>query len=107
MIAMRMMKPAVYEVIDVITMGYGFVTAIGAMRMRAAHLRRTLDRIGGVYRDDMFVDMILVHMVQMAIVQVINMAVMPNRSVAAVRTVPMSVVGMMLLGAGYHDIPPF
>lgn len=107
MIAMRMMKPAIDEVIDVITMRYGFMTAIGAVLMSTVHLRRTLDGICGVHGNHMFVNMILVHMVQMPIVQVINMAVVANRSVSAVGTVPMSVVGMLLLGAGCHDIPPF
>ena len=41
--------------------------------------------ICGVDCDDMFVDMILVRMVQMAIVKVVHMAVVPNRGVPAGR----------------------
>jgi hypothetical protein len=48
----------------------------------------------------MRVNVILVHVMQMTIVKVAHMAVMPNGGVAAVRSVLMRVVGMMLLGAG-------
>jgi hypothetical protein len=52
----------------------------------------------------MFVHVILVHMVEMAVVKIIHMAVMANRGVPAFRAVLMGVVGMMLLGAGRHDV---
>jgi hypothetical protein len=51
----------------------------------------------------MFVHVILVHMVKMAVVKIVHMAVMANRGVPAFRTMLMSVIGMMLLGAGRHD----
>jgi hypothetical protein len=53
----------------------------------------------------MFVDVVLVRMVQMAIVKIIDMPVMPNRGVPAVRAVLMGVVGMVLLSASGHDFP--
>jgi hypothetical protein len=59
--------------------------------------------ICGVDCDDMFVDMILVRMVQMAIVKVVHMAVVPNRGVPTVWAMPMGVVGMVLLSASGHD----
>ena len=63
--------------------------------------------ISGVDGDDMFVDVILMHMVEMAVVKIIRMAVMANRGVPAVRAVPMKVALMMLLGARDHDFPSF
>ena len=51
----------------------------------------------------MFVHMILVHMVKMAVVKIIHVAVMANRGVPAILAMLMSVIGMMLLGAGRHD----
>ena len=48
-------------------------------------LRRAVHGICGVDRDDMFVHVILVHMVEMTVVKVVHMAVMANRSVPAVR----------------------
>jgi hypothetical protein len=50
----------------------------------------------------MFVHVILVHVVEVAIVQIVHMAVMTNRGVPAVRAMPMSVVGMVFLGASGH-----
>ena len=51
----------------------------------------------------MFVHVIFVHMVKMAVVKIIHMAVMANRGVPAFQAMLMSVIGMMLLGAGRHD----
>jgi hypothetical protein len=50
----------------------------------------------------MFVHVIPVHMVEMAVVKIIHMAVMANRGVPAFRAMIMSVVGMMFLGACGH-----
>jgi hypothetical protein len=49
----------------------------------------------------MFVDVILVHVMQMTIVKIVDMAVMPDRGVAAVRAVLMGMVVMVLFGAGH------
>ena len=54
-------------------------------------MRRALHGICGVDRDDMFVHVILVHVVEMAVVKVVHMAVMTNRSVPAVRAMLVSV----------------
>jgi hypothetical protein len=106
-IAMRMMQPAVHEVIDVVTMRYRFVSAVWAVLVRAADVRRAVHGICGVDRDDMFVHVILMRMVEMAVVKIVHVAVMANRGVPAVRAMLMGVVGMMLLGASGHDFPSF
>ena len=54
----------------------------------------------------MFVHVILVHMVKMAVVKIIHMAVMANRSVPAFRAMLMRMIGMMLFGAGGHRVFP-
>ena len=54
----------------------------------------------------MFVDVILVHMVEMAVVKIIHMAVMANRGVPAFWAMLMSVVGMVFLGACRHVDAP-
>jgi hypothetical protein len=58
--------------------------------------------ICGIDSDNMFVDMVVVHMVQMTVVKVIYMAVMPDCGMAAARPMPMGVVGMVLLNASDH-----
>jgi hypothetical protein len=80
MIAMRMMQPPPHEVIDVVTMRHHFVPAGWAMLVRAVRLRRALRGIGGSDRDDMLIDMILVHVVEMTVMQIIDVAFVANRS---------------------------
>ena len=50
----------------------------------------------------MLVDVILVHMVEMAVVQIIHMAVMANCGVPTTRTMFVSVVSVVFLGACSH-----
>ena len=52
----------------------------------------------------MLVHVVLMHVVEMAVVKVVHMAIMANRSVPAVRPMLVGVIGMMLLGAGRHDV---
>jgi hypothetical protein len=102
MIAVRMVQPSVYEVVDMITMRHRFVSAIWTVCVRAMDLRGALHGICGVDRDGVLIHVILVHVMQMAIMKVIHMAVMVNRSVPAIRTVLMSVVRVVFLGTCGH-----
>ena len=107
MIAVRMMQPSAHQVIDVITMGHGFVPAGRAMLVRTTRLRRALHGIGGVDRDSVLIDMILVRVMQVAIMEIIDVAVMADRRMPTLRTMLVGVVGVMLLGAGGHDVFSF
>jgi hypothetical protein len=102
MIAVRMVQPSVYEIVDMITMRHRFVSAIWTVCVRAMDLRGALHGICGVDRDGVLIHVILVHVMQMAIMKVIHMAVMVNRSVPAIRTVLMSVVRVVFLGTCGH-----
>ena len=62
------------------------MSAVWTVRVRAVDLRRALHGICGVDRDGVLIHVILVHVMQMAIMKVIHMAVMVNRSVPAIRT---------------------
>src|SRR6476661_3895165 len=84
-------------------MRYCFVSAVWAVLMRAACFRRAAHGICGAHRNHMFVNVILMHMVKMALVKIVHMAVMANRGVSAVWAVLVGVVGMALLGARGHD----
>jgi hypothetical protein len=107
MIAMRMMQASAHQVIDVIPMRHGFVTAGGAMLVGAARSRRALHGVGGIDRDGMLVDMILVHVVQMPVVQVIDVTFVAHRRMPAIGTMLVGMIGMMLLCAGRHSIFSF
>ena len=101
---MRMMQASAHDVIDVIAMGHRFVPAGRAMLVGAARLRRALHRVGSVDRNDVLVHMILVHVMEMAVVEIIDVAVMADRRMPTVGTMLVSMVGMMLLGASGHDV---
>jgi hypothetical protein len=51
----------------------------------------------------MLVNMILMHVMKMAVVEVIDMALMADRRMSAVGTVPVAMAGMMLFVAGCHS----
>ena len=102
MIAVGMVQPAVYEIVDMVTMRHRFVSAVWAVCVRAMDLRGALHGICDVDRDGVLIDVILMHVMQMAIMKVIHMAVMVNRSVSAMRTVLMSVVRVVFLGTCGH-----
>jgi hypothetical protein len=102
MIAVRMVQPAVYEIVDVVAVRHRFVSAIWTVRVRATDFRRAPHGICGVHRDGVFIHVILVHMMEMAIMKVIHMAFMANRRVPATRTMLVGVVGVVLLGTFGH-----
>jgi hypothetical protein len=104
-VAVRMMQSAVHEVIDMIAMRNGLMSAIWPMLVCAARFGCAAHRIFVIDRQCMFVDVILVHVMQMAIVKVVHMTVMPDRGVAAVRAMLMGVIGVVFLVAG-HDVTP-
>jgi hypothetical protein len=103
MIAVRMVQPTVHEIVDMVTVRHLFVSAVWSVCVCAVDFRRAAHGICGGDRDGMFVHVILMHMVKMAVVKIIHVAVMANRGVPAFRTMLMRVIGMMLLGAGRHD----
>jgi hypothetical protein len=102
MITMGMMQPPVYKIVDVVTMRHRFMSAVWTVRVRAVDLRRALHGICGVDRDGVLIHVILVHVMEMAIVQIVHMTVMANRSVSAVRAMLVSVVGVVFLGTCGH-----
>jgi hypothetical protein len=104
MAVVRMMQPSVDEVVDVIAVGYGFVSAGRPMRVRAPALGCATRRIGVADLDSMLVDVAFVHVVQMAVVQVIDMAMMANSRVSAAWTMLVGVIRMMRLSAGRHGL---
>ena len=107
MITVRMVQPAVYEVIDMITMRHLYMSAAWAVRVRAVDLRGAVHGICGIDRDDMFVHVILVHMVKMTIVKIVHMAVMANRGVSAIGAMAMRMALMVFFGTSGHRQTPY
>jgi hypothetical protein len=102
MITVRMVQPAVHKIVNVVAMRHLFMSAVWTVCVWAVHFGRALRGICRVNRDDMFVHVILVHMVEMAVVKIIHVAVMANRGVPAFRAMPVSVVGVVFLGTRGH-----
>ena len=72
MAIMWVMQPSVHKVIHVITVRHLFMSAARTMRMRAPSLGRAAQGVGIANLDNMFVDMISMHVMQMTIVQIIS-----------------------------------
>jgi hypothetical protein len=103
MIAVGMVQVALDEIIDMVAMGYGLVPTIGAMFVRDCVTTAIVVGCAAlrVLRTD-FQDMLLDQrgatgpnrMMQVAIVKVIDMTAVFDAGMAAVRGVPVTVVGM-------------
>ena len=102
MITMGMMQSAVYKIVDMVTMRHRFMSAVWTVRVRAVDLRRALQGICCADRDEMFIHVIPVHVVEMTIVQIVHVTIVANRSVSAVRAMLVSVVGVVFLGTCGH-----
>ena len=101
----NMMQATIDQVVNVITVGNGLMATTWSMHMAAAGIdRRALLGIGGCDLDDVLIVVIAVRMVQVTIMQVINMAVMPNGDVATPR--PMLVIRVRMGVLTFHSPPP-
>jgi hypothetical protein len=109
MIPMWMMQVAVNQVVKVITVGNALMCTAGTVDMSlvmSTNLMtgRTLIRICRVDFQHVFVNVIEVHVMQVAIVQIIDVAGMGDRHMAAGEPVLMAVP--LMLGAGAHRDSP-
>jgi hypothetical protein len=59
-------------------------------------------RVRGTDREDVLVNMIPVHVVQMTLMKIVNVTIMEDRSVATRGSVLMGVVEMVLLATSGH-----
>ena len=106
MITMWMMQVAIDQVIGMVTMRNGFVTAIGPMHMIRCVTAATVcwGASCGVRRADfdlVFINMIAMHMMQMAIVQIIHMIAMLDPCMTTTGTMLMSMILMRLTLFGH------
>ena len=101
MVAMRMMQVALYQVVDMVAMGHPFMAAIRTMNVPfivtgAVMVSRASVGIRCVHFEHVLIDMIPVHMVQVPVMQVVDVPVMADGLVPAVRPVLVRVVSMLL-----------
>lgn len=112
MVAMGVVQVAIDQVVDVVTVGHGFVAAARTVNvawlMAGAAVRGSASGgIGGAHWDGMLVHMVAVGVVQVAIVQIVDVAVVHDGGVAAARTVLVVVVGVVMGGTVAHGVYSF
>jgi hypothetical protein len=106
MIAVGMVQVSIDQIIDVAAMGNRLMTAARAMPMRrimaaAAMIGRAALGIFFCHLDHVFIGATRMRMLEMAVVEVIDVAMMSNRDVTAAGPVNVRMIG------GGHDPGPF
>ena len=103
-IAVLVVQTAVDDVVNMIAMRYGFVATTFAVNVAVAAVNRMAAvRVGFIDAQCMLVVVTVVLMVQVAVVQIINVAFVFDGSVAAVCAVD---VVMMFVGFAGHFFSP-
>lgn len=111
MVAMRMMQVAINQIVHMVAMRHRFMAASGSMLVvcivtSATMLRSALVGIGRADLDDMLIDMVAMHVMEMPVVEVVDMAVMQDGRMTAIRTMNMQMIGMLGVRACRHGMPP-
>jgi len=108
-VAMREMQVAIDQVIHMVAVRdhlmptAGSVDVVGVVA-GAAMGRGTDGGIGFADRNHMLIDMVAVGEVQVAIVQIIDVAIVTNGGMAAIWTVLVGMIGMLV--ASGHEVSP-
>lgn len=106
-VAVGVVQVPVHEVVHMVAVGHGFMSAAGAMHVArlvpGACVRGRADvRVGGGDGDAVLVHMVAVGVVQVAVVQIVSVSVMDDGSVTAAGAVSVIVIGVLGMGAGAH-----
>lgn len=95
MVAVLMMQAAVNDVVGVVAVRYGFVTAIGAVNMAGAVVYGAAAvGVGFVYVQAVLVVVAVMFVMQMAVVKVIYMVAVFDGGMAAAAAVNVLVIGV-------------
>ena len=100
MVAVRMVQVALNQIVDVVAVGNGLVAAavtvpVALVVHAAIVVGRAAGRVGAANGQMMFLDAGGPHVVQMAVVQVIDMALVLNGHMAAIDAMLMIVARVM------------
>jgi hypothetical protein len=109
MIAVWMVQMSIDQIIDVIAMWNRLMTTVEPMSMRrgmsaAAVVWRATIRIRRSKFDHVFIGLTVMHMMQMAVVEIIDVALMSNRGMTTARPVDMRMLGMTGMILGSHGL---
>jgi hypothetical protein len=102
-----MVKVTVDEIVDVIAMRNGGMTAIGPVVMRgvvgAGVPVCARGRVRRIHLDGMFVDVAVMVVVQMSVVEIVDVIVMPNPQVSTAGAVSVRVIGVGAMRSGHSE----
>lgn len=99
----RVMQASVDEIVNMLAMGNRLVSATRSMRVAgAANFWGATHRIHFTNRYDMLINVIVMHMVQVAVMEIVDVTAVPNGRVPAARAVSMIVIGVLICGAVRH-----
>ena len=109
--SMRVMQMPANQVVNMVSVRHTFLSAVGIVSVPvfvifAVMVRRTNIRIEVAYRHGMFVDVVIVDMMQVTVVQIVRMTVVCYSFVAAAVAMCVVVVSM-LFTCCLHRVPPF
>ena len=94
-VAVLVVQTAVYDVVDVVAVWYGFVAAAFAVNVAGTDLHGVAAfGVGGIYIEAVFVVVTVVFVVQVAVMDVVDMVAVFNGGMAAAFAVNVLVVGM-------------
>lgn len=108
MVAMRMMKSPIHQIINMIAMRNGGVAAIRAMNVLrrvfpGGKTGRAFVRIAGINRNLMLVHMVAMRMMQMAVVKIVHVSFVLHRRMSATRAVDMRMARVSRAGMFAHN----
>lgn len=107
MIAMRMMEVIVDQIVDVIAVRHGFVSATRTVHVSrrvstALVIGRAAIRVGCGDLQTVFVHVIAMRVMEMAVVEIVNVVSVPDSRMAAGRAMLVIMMGVMRFIAGCH-----
>ena len=104
---MRVVQLSIDQIIDMVAVRHGLMSTTRAMLVSgASRFRSAPRRVGLVDLNDMFVNVIAVHVMQMTVVKIVNMSTVANRGMSTLWAVLMGMVSVMFLCASCHDSSP-
>ena len=99
----RVMQASVDKIVNMLAMRNRLVSAARSMRVAgAANFRGATQGIRFTDRYDMLINVIVMHMVQVAVMEIVDVTVVPNRRVPTARAVSMVVIRVLLCGTVRH-----
>lgn len=106
MVAMRVMQASVNQIVNVIAVRNGGMTAFRSVNVLGGmfgggETRRALVGVRGTDGNRVFVHMIAVRMMQMAVVKIVHMSVMLDGGVSAAGAVNVGVIGVCRARTGF------